>query len=83
MQQVIKATTKVLQANLNIARENSFQIYEFDFKVDEMLKVWLMNIDPRPRLDEQSLLTENMLSDLVKVIIDREDNKSADTGGWE
>lgn len=69
-------------------RKNSFEFYGYDFMVDDDLKVWLIEVNSSPSMacKGQPILKQlikTCMTDLVKVIVDWEDKKSADTGGFE
>jgi hypothetical protein len=56
--------------------------------VDDLLNVWLIEVNSSPSMatkgsDVLKHLVKGVMTDLAKVIIDWEDRKSSDTGGFE
>ena len=56
--------------------------------VDDMLNVWLLEVNSSPSMstkgsDVLKHLVKSVLTDLAKVVVDWEDKKSANTGGFE
>jgi hypothetical protein len=73
-------------------RKNSWELYGYDFMLDDELKPWLIEINSSPACDYSTAVTEryvqNALADLLKVTIDArewEQGKAPrpDTGLWE
>ena len=55
-------------------RENSHELYGYDFMVDEELNVYLIEVNASPALDYSTKITENavkiMVKDLIEIVID-------------
>ena len=88
IKQVIKATVKVGKRNLVDHRPNCFQWYAFDLLVDDMLDVWLLEINKNADMKFEGIevkrnANENMLKEMMKVVVDWKNDKSTDTGGWD
>ena len=69
-------------------RKNSFELFGYDFMVDEDLRVWLIEVNSSPSMDTKDqpvlqILVKSVLTDLAKVVVDRPKNKKADTGGFQ
>ena len=77
-------------------RKNSWELYGFDFMVDEDLNVWLIEINSSPSCDCSNVVTktyvELALPEIFNVVFDYEDwtrqssknrGNKPDTGGWE
>ena len=67
-------------------RKNSFEFFGYDFMVDEDLRVWLIEVNSSPSMDQGTPTTERLvqmvLTDLPKVILDYPRNRNCDTGGF-
>ncbi|CAM9837155.1 unnamed protein product, partial [Choristocarpus tenellus] len=54
--------------------KNSWELYGYDFMVDDLYKPWLIEINSSPACDYSTKVTENYvqraLTDLLKVTID-------------
>ncbi|XP_068903412.1 tubulin glycylase 3A-like isoform X3 [Tenebrio molitor] len=65
-------------------RQNTFEIYGADFMISEDFKPWLIEINCSPDLSSSTSVTSRMcpqcMEDLVKVVIDRKRDPTADTG---
>jgi len=68
-------------------RKNSFELYGADFMITDDLKPWLIEINCSPTMARSteitSILCDNVLDDICKVMIDRRINKNADIGKFE
>jgi len=55
-------------------RKNSFELFGFDFLIDEDFRVWLIEVNTNPYLgipnDYIKVLLPNMLDDLFKLVLD-------------
>eukprot|EP00043_Microstomoeca_roanoka_P008574 m.82550 g.82550 ORF g.82550 m.82550 type:complete len:994 (+) comp14302_c1_seq2:358-3339(+) len=82
----IVALSAAQQENVE-GRKNSFELFGFDFMIDDNYNVWLLEINSSPDLshstDVTAQLVEIMFEDLMKVILDRRTNKKCDTGLFE
>ena len=60
--------------NIN-GRKECFQLFGFDFMLDEALKVWLIEINSNPAIDEMSsvgrMIIPRMLDDMFQLTIDK------------
>ena len=58
-------------------RKNSFEIFGYDFMIDQNLDTWLIEINSSPAMDYSTSVTEalvkQVLEDCVKVMIDLKD----------
>ena len=72
------AVTRTVQCGqeymLSNARDNSHQLYGYDFMLDEDLGVWLIEVNTSPQLTHSTSVTERMVkalaADLVKLMVD-------------
>lgn len=55
-------------------RKNSFELFGFDFLIDEDFRVWLIEVNTNPYLgipnDYIKVLLPNMIDDLFKIVLD-------------
>ena len=55
-------------------RKNSFELFGFDFLIDEDFRVWLIEVNTNPYLgipnDYIKVLLPNMIDDLLKIVLD-------------
>jgi len=68
-------------------RKNSFELYGYDFMIDDNFKVWLIEVNSSPSLDPNNnpilrSLIKSALTDLAKVVIDYPKSRKADTGDF-
>ena len=67
--------------------QGCYELYGADFVVGADLSVWLIEINSSPALSPSTEITRRMcaqvLEDTVKVVIDKKENKLADTGRFE
>lgn len=77
-------------------RKNSWELYGFDFMLDDEFKPWLIEINSSPACDYSTSITERYvkgaLVELLNVVLDVREwetqpkktrGKKPDTGGWE
>ncbi|KAJ8726164.1 hypothetical protein PYW07_000862 [Mythimna separata] len=67
--------------------KNRFELYGCDFILDKEYKPWLIEINSSPDLNPTTPVTAklcpNVLSDIIKVVIDHVENPSSSTGRFE
>ena len=76
-------------------RKNSFELFGLDVMIDEEFDVWLLEINRGPYMDAYCktsrhvsepgvpvLINRFVIEDTIKVLLDWENDKEADTGGW-
>lgn len=72
--------------NVN-GRNNCFQLFGYDFMIDQAYKVWLIQINTNPAIEECSnvlkMLIPRMLDDMFKLTLDKifnlKPNENAET----
>lgn len=75
-------------------RKNSWELYGYDYMIDDQYRPWLIEINSSPACDYSTSVTEEFvpqaLTDVVKVVVDLRDweksgcqGERPDTGGWE
>lgn len=74
---VISKTLDAVKRKLDPNKRNGcFELFGYDFMVDNDLTVWLIEVNTNPCLDESSNLLKNilprMLDDAFKLTIDRD-----------
>ena len=61
-------------------RENSFELFGYDFMIDEQFNVILIEVNSSPALDYSTKVTKKlvklMIKDLIQVVIDNRDKLS-------
>jgi tubulin monoglycylase TTLL3/8 len=61
-------------------RENSHELFGYDFMIDEDMNVFLIEVNASPALDYSTKITENavktMVKDLIEIIIDHDNGKN-------
>ena len=83
MKRIVVSSLLTAQNNAE-GRKNAFELFGYDFMIDECFKVWLLEINSSPDLSHSTEVTaqlvEAMFEDLVKVVIDRKLNAKQETG---
>ena len=69
-------------------RKNSYELFGYDIMIDDRLNVWLIEVNWNPAMGSSGIeyletLIGQMLTDMAKVVVDWDDDKSAETGSWE
>lgn len=67
---------KSVKSKINkFSRRNCFEIFGYDFIVDESFKVWLIEINTNPCIEESSdilkMLLPRMIDDALRLTIDQ------------
>ena len=61
-------------------RENTHELYGYDFMIDEDFNVYLIEVNASPALDYSTKITENavktMVKDLIEIVIDNNNGKT-------
>ena len=64
-------------------RENSHELYGYDFMIDEDFNVYLIEVNASPALDYSTKITEmlvkSMVKDLIEIVIDNENGKHCES----
>jgi len=76
MKEVMKISMLSVRKKLNrINRKHCFEIYGYDFMIDSNFKVWLIEVNTNPCLEEASPILEEilprMIDDAFKLTIDK------------
>ncbi|RZF46016.1 hypothetical protein LSTR_LSTR004729 [Laodelphax striatellus] len=86
MRESITGTLLAAQEHME-QRKNCFELYGADFMLTEDLVPWLIEINSSPCMSPTTSVTARMcaqcLEDVIKVVVDRRQNKMADTGMFE
>ncbi len=73
MWEIIYLTWKSVQDQVE-HRKRSFELFGYDFMVDERLRPWLLEVNSSPSLDYSTRVTEQlvkqMLEDSVRLTVD-------------
>ena len=87
IKEVVKQIFTAMKGKVEVW-DNYFHLEGWDLTIDDNLNVWVMEINNTPstraKIGEDTKITmlNNMNRDLVKVVVDYEEDPSADTGGW-
>ena len=61
-------------------RENSHELYGYDFMIDEDFNIYLIEVNASPALDYSTKITENavktMVKDLIEIVVDNNNGKN-------
>ncbi|KAI3389452.1 hypothetical protein SNEBB_011470 [Seison nebaliae] len=72
---------------LNHHSQNNFELFGADFMISRDFRPWLIEINSSPTMARNTRVTkimcEQVLEDMVKVVIDKSENKFAKTGKFE
>ncbi|XP_028398435.1 tubulin glycylase 3C-like [Dendronephthya gigantea] len=86
MREAIVYTLECCQLSLE-ARKNSFELYGADFMLTEDYKPWLIEINSSPAMGASTAITRKLcahvIEDTMKVVLDRKEDKTCDTGKFE
>ena len=86
MKQCVKCSLLSVREDID-NRKNSFEFFGYDFMIDQDLRVWLIEVNASPSMEQSTTVTEelvnNVLTDLPKVIIDFAYYWKSNTGGFE
>ena len=71
MKSIIVMTMKSVRRKLNPEANNMcFELFGFDFIVDEKFKTWLIEVNTNPCLEESSKLLKMLLPRMIGINID-------------
>lgn len=69
---------------LGLRKANTFELFGYDFMVDENLRPWLLEVNSSPSMDYSTRVTAHLvkqvLHDVIKIVIDHKDGKVEDSG---
>lgn len=69
---------------LGLRKSNTFELFGYDFMVDENFKPWLLEVNSSPSMDYSTRVTaqlvKQVLHDVIRIVIDYEDGKVEDPG---
>ncbi|OAF69104.1 hypothetical protein A3Q56_03139 [Intoshia linei] len=72
---------------INFILKNEFELYGADFMLSEDYKIWLIEINSSPSMSYSTSVTAKLcpivLEDVIKVVLDRRQDKNCSTGGFE
>lgn len=67
-------------------RKRSFEVYGYDFMVDDLFNAWLLEVNMSPSSDTGTPVTAQiipkMLEDIAKVIVDNQGKAKKKIGGF-
>ncbi|CAD8054671.1 unnamed protein product [Paramecium primaurelia] len=68
-------------------RKRSFEVYGYDFMIDEQFNTWLIEVNMSPSSDTTTPVTAQiipkMLEDIMKVVIDNQNKTKKKVGGFQ
>ena len=68
----MKMTMKSVRRKINRnGRVHCFELFGYDFMIDEDLKVWLIEVNTNPCLEESSPILEEILPRMLGIIFPR------------
>ncbi|ELT93313.1 hypothetical protein CAPTEDRAFT_177724 [Capitella teleta] len=86
MKQAIISTLLCTQEFIE-TRKSAFELYGADFMMTDDMQPWLLEVNSSPSMSQSTRATEKLvdmvLEDTVKVVLDRRDDKQANTGCFE
>lgn len=80
---IIINSVRITEDQVN-GRKNSFELFGYDFMVDDEMNPWLIEVNSSPSMDTSTPVTKRLvklvLEDCVKVLVDQRRKKKSDTG---
>lgn len=84
MQEIIYLSIKSVQDQIE-GRSRSFELFGYDFLIDQEYNPWLIEVNSSPSLDYSTHITERLvkqaLEDCVKVVVDHGINRKTKNTG--
>jgi len=95
IENMIRSVFEAVKENFKDHRHNTFEFFGLDVIIDDQFDSWLLEINRGPYMDAYSktsrhvsepgvpvLINRFVIEDTIKVLLDWENDKEADTGGW-